>query len=168
MAPVSTCTKPSALATSFALVLLPLALVPSMAITIARLGLVGSCDMCSLVKGLLGKQFLPGERAPVPVENPRPQTVRRRGGQLLEEIRKRLLHAARILDLYPGNFQSKNGKTHGHAMVVVGLDFRPMELGRENRQRVAFLDHLRAAFGQLGAQGKNTLGFLDAETSQNQ
>ena len=57
---------------------------------------------------------------------PRP---RARHGQLLKEVRKRLFYARRILDFYARNFQSQNRKTHGHAMVIVGLDLGAVEFG---------------------------------------
>ena len=60
---------------------------------------------------------------------------------------------AGFLSLMPGNFQSQNRKAHRHAMVVVGLDLRAVELRRENRQRIAFLDHLRAALASAPSAG---------------
>ena len=39
-------------------------------------------------------------------------------------------------------------------------------LRRINRQRVAFLDHFRAAFGQFGAQGHDALAFLHAQAAE--
>ena len=51
-------------------------------------------------------------------------------------------------------------------MVVVGFDLRAVEFGGINRQRIAFLDDLRAALGQLGAQGDDALAFLDAQAAE--
>ncbi len=100
------------------------------------------------------------------IQNGRAQSVRRGGGQLLEEIRERLFHARGILDFDARNFQSQNGEAHRHAMVVVGLNLRAVQLGREDFQRVAGLDDLRAALGQLGAQGDDAFAFLDAQAAE--
>ena len=95
-----------------------------------------------------------------------PKPLRRRRGQFLEKIRERLLHARGILDFDARHFQSQNRKTHRHAMVVVGLNLRAVKLRGINRQRVAFLDHLRAALGQFRAQGDDALAFLDAQAAK--
>ena len=41
-----------------------------------------------------------------PIQNRRSEAVGRRRSQLLEKVRERLLHAGRIFNFYPGNFQS--------------------------------------------------------------
>ena len=51
-------------------------------------------------------------------------------------------------------------------MVVVSFDLRAVKLRRINRQRVAFLDHFRAAFGQFRPQRDDTLGFLKAQSAK--
>ncbi len=104
-------------------------------------------------------------RAPIP--NLRAQAFRRRRGQLLEKIWEGLLHARGILDPDARHFQSQNRKTHGHAMVVVGLDGRAVDLSgrREHRQGVAVLQHLNTAFGQLGAQCHHPLALLQAQSA---
>ena len=77
--------------------------------------------------------------------------MRRWRGQLLEKIRERFLHARGIINFYAGNFQSQNGKTHGHAMVIVGCYLRAVQfsrLGWINRQGITVLDNCCAALGQ--------------------
>jgi len=54
-------------------------------------------------------------------------------------------------------------------MVVVSFDFRAVKvfrLRRINRQRIAFFNDFRAAFGQFCSQGDNALAFLDAQTAE--
>ena len=92
--------------------------------------------------------------------------MRRLRGQLLKKIRERLLHAGGIFNFYAGNFQSQDRKTHRHAMVAVGFDLRAVQRRRPDRQRVAFLDHFRAALGQLRPQRDDALGFLDAQSAK--
>ncbi len=119
--------KPSARATRRALVLLPLALVPSMAMTMLR----------------RAQRLLSRQRVPPPATGGRwrasrmaaPRPAGRRRGQLLEKIGKCLLHAGGILDANAWNFQSQDGKTHRHAMIVVGFDFRPVQLSRRRERR---------------------------------
>ena len=79
---------------------------------------------------------------------------------------KRFFHARRILDFYSGNFQSQNRKTHRHAMIVVGFDFRAVKFRGINRQRVAFFDDFCAAFGEFRSQGDNAFAFLDAKAAE--
>ena len=105
-------------------------------------------------------------RARLRIQNRRAQAVRRRRGQFLEKIRERLLHAGGIFNFYAGNFQSQNRKTHRHAMVVVGFNLRAVQRRRTNRQRIAFLDHFRAALGQFRPQRDDALGFLDTQAAK--
>jgi len=93
------------------------------------------------------KQFIMRERASRRIQNRRAEAVGRGGGKFLEEIGERFLHARGVFKFNPGNFQSQNGKTHRHAMVVVGFDFGAVQFRGINGQRIAFLDDLRAAFG---------------------
>ena len=50
-------------------------------------------------------------------------------------------------------------------MVVVGLDFRAVQFGREHFERIAGLDHFRTALGEFGSERHNALAFLDAQTA---
>ena len=95
--------------------------------------------------------------------------MRRCGGQFLEKIRERLFHACGILDFDAGHFQSQNRKTHRHAVIVIGFNLGAVQifqLGRINRQRIAFFHHFRAALGQLRPQRKNTFAFLHAQAAE--
>ena len=118
-------------------------------------------------RNLMGEQFGFRQRAlGYRVENRCPQPVRRGGGEFLEKIGKCFLHARRILDFYSRHLQSQNGKTHRHAMVVVGFDLRAVQFRRINRERIAFFDDFRAAFGEFGSQGDDAFAFLDAEAGE--
>src|SRR5437762_10425794 len=86
------------------------------------------------------------------VTNRDAKTVRRRGGQFLEEIRKCLLHATWIVDFYGSDFQSQNGETHRHPMVVVGFNGSTMQWPGVNFERITNFNHLRAALCQFRAQ----------------
>src|SRR5580658_7056989 len=116
-----------------ALVLLPLALVPSMAIT-----------MWVEFKGfLVSKKFRHPQRMAVAhVENGRAESGRGTARQLLEKIRECLLHAGRIFDPNPLNFQSQDGEAHGDAMIVVCLYFRAVQraVAGKDRQILILLD----------------------------
>ena len=87
-----------------------------------------------------GKQIVHAQPLPgAGVANRRAQSAWRGRGQLLEKVGKRFFHAGRILYFNAGHFQSQNGETHGHPMVVVTLDGGAVELGRIHRERVALL-----------------------------
>src|SRR5580658_8855370 len=115
--------KPSACATIRALVLLPLALVPSMAMTMWL-----EFNWLLIGKKFRLPQWLGGARVP----DGRAEAGRRRRRQLLEKIGKCFLHAGRILDANALYFQSQDGETHSHAMIVISLNLRPVQcaLGR--------------------------------------
>ncbi len=54
-------------------------------------------------------------------------------------------------------------------MVVVSFNLRAAQRsrGRKDRQRMAFFHDADAALCQFGAESRNALGFLDAQTAQN-
>src|ERR1700722_10110848 len=109
--------KPKACATNRALVLLPLALVPSIAMTM----------WFEFNWLLIGKKFrLPQWLGGAGVPDGRAEAGRRRRRHLLEKIGKCFFHAGRILDANALDFQSQDGEAHRHAMIVVGLNFRPV------------------------------------------
>src|SRR5947209_14787223 len=87
-------------------------------------------------------------------------------GQLLVKVWKSFFHAGRIVDFYSGDFQSQNGKRHGHAMVVVSLDGRTVQWTWSDFQGIAGFCYLCAAFRQLRSQGEHTLAFLKPEATQ--
>ena len=66
----------------------------------------------------------------------------------------------------PGNFQTQRRKTHCHAMVIVGFNFRTVQRRGVNRQRVVFLDDFGAAPGQFRVQGGDPVTFLHAEVAE--
>src|SRR5277367_2195354 len=148
--------KPNACATNRALVLLPLALVPSMAMT-----------MWFEFKWLLiGKKFrLPQWLGGARVPDGRAEAGRRWSRQLLEKIWERFFHAGRILDANALNFQSQDGETHRHAMIVISLNLRPVQraLGGKDGQIVVLLLDAGAAPGQLSFQRSHPLTFLHAQ-----
>ncbi len=51
-------------------------------------------------------------------------------------------------------------------MIIVGFNLRTVQCRRPDRQRVAFLNHFRAALGQFRPQRDNALGFLNAQTAE--
>jgi len=93
--------------------------------------------------------------------------VRRHGGQFLKKVGKCLLHARRILDFDPRNFQSQNREAHRHAMVVVGFDFGAVRTCRlrSDGQCIALFENFDTAFRQFCAECHHSLTLLYTKPS---
>src|SRR5229473_2428621 len=100
---------------------------------------------------LFGKQLLDRQgTACFRVQNGYTQSVGWRGGEFLEKIWKRLLHARGIFESYSGNFQSQNCEAHSHSVVIVSFDLGAMELRWEYSQGISSLNDSSSAAGQFG------------------
>src|ERR1043166_10027002 len=116
-----------------------------------------------------GKQLLSSQRAATPaLQNSRAQSSGRCCRELLEKIRKCLFHARGILDFYARDFQSQNRKTHRNAVIIVGLDFRPVKRGPrwKHCEGVVFFPPIRSAPRQFSAQGGAASAFLQPQAPE--
>ena len=62
----------------------------------------------------------------------------------------------------PGTFKPDERQAHGHAVVVISLDRRPMERCGRYRQAVRELHHTGADAAQLGGQRGQAVGLFMA------
>jgi len=111
---------------------------------------------------LLGKQIMKRQCGARKIGDAHTEAGRWLPGQLLKKIWKCFPHAGRIFDAHPTHFQSKSRKTHGHSVIVIRLDGRPVQRARGDLEGIARLNYVRAALGQFGSQRLDALTLLDS------
>ena len=80
--------------------------------------------------------------------------------QALPVIWKRLAGAPRVRDLDSRSFEAHQGKSHGHAVVVVGLDYGRGDWSRRDPEAIGELLDLLSQAAQLGRRGGDAVAFL--------
>ena len=86
--------------------------------------------------------------------------------QIGKEIRVTFGDATGVANADAGMHRPENREAHRHAMVIVGFDFRPVDIRRKDLQSITCFNDVCAAFGQLGAQRNHTLALLNAEPAK--
>jgi len=127
---------------------------------------VQGCRAVDLIREQVRAGQQSGALAVFDLPDLRAQAGRRSGGEFLEKIGEGLFHTDGIFNPDAGDFQGQGGETHGHAMVIVGFDLGAVQGGGVDGEGIALLDHFRAALGQFGTEGDDTLAFLDAEATE--
>ena len=84
--------------------------------------------------------------------------------KLLEKIGASFFNAPGIFDFDCMDLQSRDCKTHGHAVVVVSFDLgSPVAGAGMNRQKIFAGFYLSAQAREFHLQSLNAVGFLDPE-----
>src|SRR5262245_5252749 len=81
----------------------------------------------------------------------------------LEELREGLGDTIGVGDLDPGAARAEHREAHRHAVVVVGLDPRPVRLARDDGEAVDVLLGLDAAAPQLSDDRRDAVRFVPAD-----
>src|SRR4030095_1265163 len=89
-----------------------------------------------------------------------------RQGELLKKVREGLPDTFRIAYPNTRHSQSQHRKTHRHAVVVIGLDFRAMHRSVSHLESVSFFDNNRSALLQFRMESLHTFTLLHAKTSK--